>query len=95
MKYPFDILRKPLVTEKSMSLTGENKYSFLVDPKANKTEIKRAVEEIFKVKVIKVNTIRQAGKARRRRNIVGYTPEVKKAIVTLRAGDKIEFFEGV
>lgn len=95
MKFAHDILRKPLISEKSMSLTEGNKYTFIVDPQANKTEIKRAVEEIFKVKVLKVNTIRVKGKRVRRRNVVGRTPETKKAIVTLRPGDKIEIFEGV
>jgi len=95
MKFAQDIIRRPVVTEKSMTLTGENKYTFLVDPRANKTEIKKAIEELFKVKVTKVNTIRQEGRRRRRRNIVGFTPEVKKAIVTLRPGDKIEILEGV
>lgn len=95
MKFAHDILRKPLISEKSMSLTEGNKYTFIVDPQANKTEIKRAVEEIFKVKVLKVNTIRVKGKRVRRRNIVGRTPEIKKAVVTLQPGDKIEIFEGV
>jgi large subunit ribosomal protein L23 len=95
MNFSHDILRKPLISEKSMSLTEGNKYTFIVDLKANKTEIKRAVEEIFKVKVLKVNTIRVKGKRVRRRNIVGRTPETKKAIVTLSPGDKIEIFEGV
>jgi large subunit ribosomal protein L23 len=92
---PFDILRKPLVTEKSTSLLQENKYTFEVDPRANKTEIKQAVQRIFKVKVEKVNTMRVKGKMKRVRNIPGRTPERKKAIVTLRKGDKIEIFEGM
>lgn len=95
MKFVHDVLRKPLISERSMSLTEGNKYTFVVDPRANKTEIKRAVEEIFKVKVLKVNTIRVKGKQVRRRNIVGWKPETKKAIVTLRPEDKIEIFEGV
>lgn len=95
MKDPRDILRKPVVTEKSTSLLQDNKYTFVVDPKANKTEIKQAVESIFKVKVEKVNTMRVKGKLKRVRNILGKTPDTKKAIVTLKKGDKIEIFEGM
>ncbi|RKO65902.1 50S ribosomal protein L23 [Desulfofundulus salinus] len=95
MKNPRDILKRPLITEKSMSLLADNKYTFIVDPNANKVEIKKAVEELFKVKVEKVNTMRVKGKTKRVRNVVGRRPDVKKAIVTLRKGDKIELFEGV
>jgi large subunit ribosomal protein L23 len=95
VKNPRDILKRPVITEKSMSLLADNKYTFIVDPRANKVEIKKAVEELFKVKVEKVNTMRVKGKTRRVRNVVGRRPEVKKAIVTLRKGDKIELFEGV
>lgn len=95
MKNPRDILKRPVITEKSMSLTADGKYTFLVDPGANKIEIKKAVEELFKVNVMKVNTMNKKGKAKRVRNIVGRTPAVKKAIVTLKEGDKIELFEGV
>ncbi|ACV61241.1 Ribosomal protein L25/L23 [Desulfofarcimen acetoxidans DSM 771] len=90
-----DILRKPIVTEKTMALLEDNKYSFLVDIKANKSEIKKAVEQIFKVKVEKVNTLIVKGKPKRVRNSVGRTSDVKKAIVKLREGDKIELFEGI
>jgi large subunit ribosomal protein L23 len=92
---PYDVLKKPLITEKSTSLLEDNKYTFEVDPRANKTEIKQAVQTIFKVKVEKVNTIRIKGKTKRVRNIPGKTPDRKKAIVTLRKGDKIEIFEGM
>ncbi len=92
---PYDVLKKPLITEKSTSLLQENKYTFEVDPRANKTEIKQAVQTIFKVKVEKVNTMRVKGKTKRVRNIPGKTPDRKKAIVTLRKGDKIEIFEGM
>ncbi|HHU87692.1 MAG: 50S ribosomal protein L23 [Pelotomaculaceae bacterium] len=92
---PYDVLKKPLITEKSTSLLQENKYTFEVDPRANKTEIKQAVQSIFKVKVEKVNTMRVKGKTKRVRNIPGKTPDRKKAIVTLRKGDKIEIFEGM
>jgi len=95
MKDPRDILRRPVITEKSTSLLQDNKYTFLVAPGANKTEIKQAVEKIFKVKVEKVNTLRVKGKFKRVRGIPGKTPDTKKAIVTLKKGDKIEIFEGM
>lgn len=95
MKDPRDILRKPVVTEKSTALLQDNKYTFVVDPRANKVEIKQAVESIFKVKVEKVNTMRIKGRFKRVRNILGKTPDSKKAIVTLKKGDKIEIFEGM
>ncbi|HBQ27991.1 50S ribosomal protein L23 [Peptococcaceae bacterium SCADC1_2_3] len=95
MKNPRDILNKPVITEKSMSLVQGGKYTFIVALTANKVEVKKAVEELFKVKVKKVNTLRVKGKAKRVRNIVGRTSEIKKAIVTLREGDRIEIFEGV
>jgi large subunit ribosomal protein L23 len=95
MKSPYDIIRKPLITEKSYSLLNENKYTFLVDPKANKTEIRQAIEKIFKVKVEKVNTMNVKGKLKRVRTAWGKTPDRKKAIVKLRQGDKIEGFEAL
>jgi large subunit ribosomal protein L23 len=95
VKDPHDILKKPLITEKSTSLLQDNKYTFQVDPKANKTEIKQAVESIFKVKVEKVNTMNVKGRIKRVRNIPGRTSATKKAIVTLKKGDKIEIFEGI
>ncbi|HAG08792.1 MAG TPA: 50S ribosomal protein L23 [Desulfotomaculum sp.] len=95
MKNPRDILKKPVITEKSLSLVQGSKYTFIIALTANKVEVKKAVEELFKVKVKKVNTVRVKGKAKRVRNIVGRTPEIKKAIVTLREGDRIEIFEGV
>lgn len=90
-----DIIKKPVITEKSMRLMEDNKYTFIVDKRANKPEIRKAVEELFNVKVKKVNTMRVKGKTKRVRNTVGRTPEVKKAIVTLQEGDKIELFEGM
>lgn len=93
MKDPQDIIKKPVITEKSYSLAGQNKYTFIVAPAANKVEIKKAVESLFKVKVLKVNTLNVKGKPRRVRGIAGYKPDYKKAIVTLRPGDKIEVFE--
>lgn len=94
IKNPRDILKKPLITEKSMDLVGENKYTFIVDLNSNKIEIKRAVEELFKVKVDKVHTIRYKGRLKRVRGRIGRTAAYKKAIVTLKEG-KIEIFEGV
>lgn len=93
MKSPRDIVIKPVVTEKSYSLAGQNKYTFVVDPKANKVEIKKAIEDLFKVKVLKVNTLNVKGKPRRVRGRAGFRPDYKKAVVTLRPGDKIEVFE--
>lgn len=93
MKNPRDIIKKPVVTEKSYSLAGHHKYTFKVAPTANKIEIKKAIEELFKVKVRKVNTMNVKGKPKRVRNITGYKPGYKKAIAILRPGDKIEIFE--
>jgi len=93
VKDPRDIIKTPVITEKSYSLASQDKYTFKVDPVANKIEIKKAIEELFKVKVLKVNTLRMKGKPKRVRNIPGYRPGYKKAIVTLRPGDKIEVFE--
>lgn len=95
MKNPRDILIKPVVTEKSMSMLEENKYTFIVNLKANKIEIRQAVEELFNVKVDKVRTMRVKGKVKRVRNRPGKTPDRKKAIVTLKQGNKIQLFEGV
>lgn len=92
---PRDIIKKPVITEKSMQLLEENKYTFIVDMRANKPEIRKAVEELFKVNVQRVNTMRVKGKPKRFRNSAGRTPDVKKAIVTLSEGEKIELFEGM
>jgi large subunit ribosomal protein L23 len=91
-----DIIRKPLISEKSTGLMEQMKYAFQVDPKANKVEIKKAVEELFKVKVKDVNTIRVIGKIKRMGVHSGRRPNWKKAIVTLEEGSKpIEIFEGL
>lgn len=90
-----EIIRRPVVTEASMMRMAEGKYTFSVDPSANKTQIKQAIEELFKVKVMKVNTAFVRGKNRRQGIHVGRRPDWKKAIVTLREGDRIEFFEGL
>ena len=91
----YDVLRRPVITEKSTELQGQNKYAFEIAEGANKPMIKQAVEKAFKVKVTGVNVITMKSKTRRvgRRQV--QTSPWKKAIVTLQAGDKIEFFEGV
>ena len=89
-----DIIKKPVVSEKSYDLLADNKYTFYVNPAANKIEIKKAVEEIFKVTVLNVNTLNVKGKEKRMGRAVGKTNDRKKAIVTLKEGDKIEVFEG-
>jgi large subunit ribosomal protein L23 len=91
----YDVLRRPLVTEKNTMLQAQNKYAFEVAKEANKPQIKQAVEKAFKVKVITVNVTKVSGKARRVGRRIVQTSPWKKAIVTLRSGDKIEFFEGV
>jgi large subunit ribosomal protein L23 len=92
-KDPRDVLLAPIVSEKSYNLLDEGKYTFLVDPRANKTEIKIAVEQIFDVKVDSVNTANRKGKARRTRNGTGRRKDTKRAIVTLREGT-IDIFGG-
>jgi large subunit ribosomal protein L23 len=91
----YEVLRRPLITEKNTELQNQNKYAFEIAGEANKPLVKQAVEKAFKVKVIGVNVLTVPGKTRRvgRRQV--QTRAWKKAIVTLRAGDKIEFFEGV
>ena len=93
----YDIIRRPVITEQSMADVADKKYVFIVDINANKTEIKAAVEEIFGVKVSKVNTLRQLGKVKRTGAYPkGKRADYKKAIVTLTADSKtIEFFEGM
>ena len=91
-----DIIVRPIITEKSMIGATEKKYTFEVAKTAGKIEIARAVEEIFKVKVAKVNTLNVRGKYRRQGRSEGYTRSWKKAVVTLTADSKkIEFFEGM
>ena len=85
-KDPRDILIAPVVSEKSYGLLDEGKYTFLVDPRANKTEIKIAVEQIFKVKVDTVHTMNRKGKTRRTRFGLGKRKDTKRAIVSLREG---------
>ncbi len=89
------LIKKPLITEKTTKLMEENKYCFLVDPKANKTEIRQAIEKIFKVKVKSVNTMNMMGKLKKMGRYQGRRPNWKRAIVTLEKGSRIEYFEGV
>ena len=89
----YDIIKRPIITEKSMSLKEQsNKYTFAVDPKANKIEIKEAVEAIFNVKVLSVNTLNVAGKTKRMGKYEGKTAAYKKAIVELAEGQTIAAF---
>lgn len=90
-----DILIRPYITEKTTALMADNKYIFIVPLKANKVEIRQAVEEVFKVKVEAVNTLRVLGKTKRMGRTEGKRPDFKKAIVKLAPGERIEFFEGV
>jgi large subunit ribosomal protein L23 len=91
-----DIIRKPVITEKSMASMSDKKYTFIVDIHANKVQIKKAVEEVFGVKVEDVKTLRNLGKVKRVGVHVGKRPDFKKAIVTLTQESKtIEFFEGM
>ena len=96
IKY-YDVILKPVVTEKSMNAMGEKKYTFLVHPEANKSQIKEAVEKMFEgTKVAKVNTINMEGKNKRRGTVVGKTVKTKKAIVQLTEDSKdIEIFSGL
>jgi len=96
MRDPHDIIIKPIVTEASMDIMPDKKYTFVVDRKSNKTEIKNAVEIVFGVKVEKVNTMNMLGKKKRQGVHIGKKADWKKAIVTLKADSKtIEFFEGI
>ena len=96
MKAPQDIILKPVITEKSIDGLQVGKYTFKVAKNANKIEIAKAVEELFGVKVAKVNTMNVRGRAKRMGMSRGYTPDWKKAIITLAEGSKtIEFFDGM
>ena len=91
---PRDILLAPVISEKSYGLLDENKYTFLVRPDANKTQIKIAVEQVFSVKVLDVNTLNRQGKRKRTRSGFGRRKDTKRAIVSLAPGDRIEIFGG-
>jgi large subunit ribosomal protein L23 len=90
---PRDVIIAPVVSEKSYSLLDENAYMFLVHPHANKTEIRKAVEHIWGVRVVKVNTLNRTGKTKRFRYTQGRRANTKRAVVKLAEGDKIEIFE--
>jgi large subunit ribosomal protein L23 len=92
---PRDVLLRPVVSEKSYGLLDEGKYTFIVAPGSNKTEIRLAVEAVFGVKVTNVNTINRPGKRRRTRFGWGQRPDTKRAIVTLAEGDRIDIFSQV
>ena len=91
----FDILRRPVITEKSTYMQEKSRYAFEVSPQATKHQIKRAVEEAFEVKVVKVNTMNVRGKSKRYGARITAKPSWKKAIVTLAPGNTITIFEGV
>jgi large subunit ribosomal protein L23 len=93
--HAYGIIRRPLITEKAQNLTTIDKYAFEVDKRANKMQIKEAVEIAFNVSVASVNTCMMKGKVRRYGRNETKQPDWKKAIVTLAPGDKIELFEGV
>jgi len=89
-----DILKRPVISEKSYGLLDENKYTFLVHPDANKIQIKQAVEEVFSVTVVSVNTANRQGKRKRTRAGFGQRNSTKRAIVSLAEGDRIDIFGG-
>ena len=89
-----DVIIKPVVSEKSYSLIDQGKYTFEVDPRSNKTEIKQAIENIFKVEVASVNTLNRVGKVRRTKFGIGKRKDTKRAIVTLKSGT-IDIFTNV
>ena len=91
----YEVLRRPLITEKTTLLQERNGYAFEVAKKATKHQVKEAIEKAFKVKVIKVNVMTVPGKMRRMGKRMVMTPSWKKAVVTLAQGNKIEFFEGI
>ena len=89
-----DVLIAPVVSEKSYGMLDENKYTFIVAPDANKTEIKIAVEKVFNVKVVSVNTLNREGKSLRTRFGIGKRKDTKRAIVKVAAGQRIDIFGG-
>jgi large subunit ribosomal protein L23 len=93
MKDPRDVVLAPVVSEKSYALLDANTYTFIVRPDANKTEIKEAIQTIFKVRVTNVNTLHRKGKRKRTRQVLGVRKSTKRALVTLHPDDKIEIFE--
>ena len=93
--HPYEVIVRPLITEKATILAGDGKYAFEVDRRANKKQIRAAIEAAFKVNVLRVNTMHVRGKTRRAGPRVTHTRSWKKAIVTLAEGDTIQIFEGV
>jgi large subunit ribosomal protein L23 len=93
MRNPYDVLIKPIISERTTGLMGENKYTFEVNKDANKIEIKHAVESIFKVTVTNVTTMNAVGKMKRQGRTSGLTASRKKAIVTVKAGQRLPIFE--
>jgi large subunit ribosomal protein L23 len=93
MKSPRDVIIRPVVSEKSYAVLERNTYTFLVSPGSNKTEIKEAIQQIWNVRVLNVNTINRKGKVKRTRIAKGKRPDQKRAMVTLAEGDSIEIFE--
>ncbi|TDI52854.1 MAG: 50S ribosomal protein L23 [Acidobacteria bacterium] len=94
MKNPRDVIIEPVVSEKSYDLaSANNTYTFIVDPRTNKTEIRQAIETIFDVKVVSVNTMIRKGKRKRTGNVIGRRKSTKRALVTLASGDSIDVFE--
>ena len=91
---PRDVLQKPVISEKSYGLLDDNKYTFIVHPDANKTEIKIAIQQIFNVRVETVNTLNREGKRKRTRTGISKRKDIKRAIVKLVDGDRIEAFGG-
>ena len=93
MKDPRDVIIEPVISEKSYGLLDEGRYTFIVDTRSNKTEIKQAVESIFNVKVTNVNTLNRKGKSKRFGYVMGKRKDTKRAIVTLADGDEIDIFD--
>ena len=93
MKNPRDVIIEPVVSEKSYALLDDGRYTFIVDPRSNKTEIKQAVETIFNVRVTNVNTLNRRGKTKRFGYVMGKRKDTKRAIVTLADGDEIDIFD--
>jgi large subunit ribosomal protein L23 len=95
MKNAYEVIRRPIRTEKTTDLEEyNNQVCFEVDRRANKTEIRQAVENLFDVRVLKVNTANKKGKPKRFGRVMGHRSDTKKAVITLAEGDAIEFFEG-
>jgi large subunit ribosomal protein L23 len=93
VKSPRDVIIRPVVSEKSYAGLEANRYTFLVRPDANKTEIKEAIQKIWNVRVLAVNTMMRKGKVKRQRYVTGRRADQKRAVVTLAEGDNIEIFE--